>query len=98
MRRLDAIEALRAQTDRVRAMGATALYLFGSTARDAAEPSSDVDLFLDYHADRRFSLIELVSIQRLLEDRLGVRIDLTTRDGLDPMLKSGIEASAERIF
>jgi len=98
MRRLDAIEALRAQMDQVRAMGATALYLFGSTARDAAGPSSDVDLFLDYDADGCFSLIELIGIQRLLEERLGVRVDLTTRDGLDPWLKPGIEASAERIF
>ena len=98
MERREAIRALKAQTGPVRALGATALYLFGSTARGTAGPSSDIDLFIDYDLDGRFSLIELVGIKRLLETRLGVAIDVTTRDSLDPGLKGAIEASAERIF
>ena len=98
MQRHDAIAALRAQSDPIRALGATALYLFGSTARDEATASSDLDLFLDYDAARRFSLIELVGIKQLLEERLGVRVDLTTRDSLDPLLRHRIEATAERVF
>ena len=51
---------------------ATALYLFGSTARDGATFSSDLDLFIDYDLGGRFSLVELVGIKQLLERRLGV--------------------------
>ena len=90
--------ALRAQSDSIRALGASALYLFGSTARDEATASSDLDLFLDYDDAQRFSLIELVGIKHLLEERLGVSVDLTTRDSLDPLLRHRIEASAERVF
>jgi uncharacterized protein len=43
-------------------------------------------------------LVELVGIKQLLERRLGVQVDVTTRDSLDPILKDKIEASAERVF
>jgi predicted nucleotidyltransferase len=98
MRKQDAITALKTQTEAVKALGATALYLFGSTASDNATTTSDLDLFIDYDLGCRFSLVELVGIKQLLERRLGVPIDVTTRDSLDPLLREKIEASAERIF
>lgn len=98
MRKDDAIAALKAQTDAVKAFGATALFLFGSTSSGRATATSDLDVFIDYDHTRRFSLVELAGIKQLLECRLGVSIDLTTRDSLDPLLKARIEASAERIF
>ncbi|HVC61164.1 MAG TPA: nucleotidyltransferase domain-containing protein [Acetobacteraceae bacterium] len=90
--------ASRAQADAVKALGATSLYLFGSMVRDDAGPGSDIDLFIDYDRNSRLSLIELVGIGQLLEHRLGVPVDVTTRDSLDPLLRDRIEASAERIF
>jgi hypothetical protein len=98
MNRDAAIAALKQEAGAVKALGATALYLFGSTARDQAMPSSDLDLFLDYDRSSRFSLIELVGIKQLLERRLGVPVDVTTRDSLDPLLRDRIEASAQRVF
>ena len=78
----------------MKALGASSLYLFGSTA----SPSSDLDLFVDYDRNSRFSLIQLVSIKQLLEQRLDVPVDVTTRDSLDQLLRDSIEASAERVF
>jgi predicted nucleotidyltransferase len=98
MTRQDAIAALKGQADEVKALGATALYLFGSTVRDEAAARSDLDLFIDYDRGGRFSLVELIGIKQLLERRLGVPVDLTTRDSLDPLLRDRIETSAERIF
>ena len=98
MRKHDALNALRAQIETVKALGATSLYLFGSTVRDEARPGSDLDLFVDYNPASSFSLIELVGIQHALEQRLEVTVDITTRDSLDPLLRDRIEASAERIF
>jgi len=98
MRKHDAIAALKEQADAVRAFGATSLYLFGSTLRDGTTAASDLDLFVDYDLARQFSLIELVGIKQLLERRLGVPVDVTTRDSLDPLLRDRIEASAERVF
>lgn len=98
MNRADAIERLEQQADAIRGMGATALYLFGSTARGTAGNASDLDLFIDYDPAGRFNAFDLVGIKLMLEERLNVPVDLTTRDGLHPRLKSGIEHSAIRIF
>jgi len=98
MTRMEAISELRRHADAIKAMGATSLYLFGSTVRDEATPESDLDLFIDYDPDSRFSLIDLVGIKLLLEERLGVEADVTTRGGLHPRLRDKIERSAVRIF
>jgi hypothetical protein len=98
MRKRDVMAALREEAGAVKALGATSLYLFGSTVRDDAGPDSDVDLIIDFDMNSQFSLIELVGIKQRLEHRLGVPVDVTTRDSLDPLLRDRIEASAERIF
>ena len=46
----------------------------------------------------KFSLLELVGIKLLLEKKLGVPVDVTTRDSLHPMLRAEIEQSAVRVF
>jgi predicted nucleotidyltransferase len=97
MKRQDAVAALRGQADEVRARR-NGLYLFGSTAREETTAPSDLDLFIDYDLGSRFSLVDLVGIKQLLERRLGVPVDLTSRDSLDPLLRGRIEASAERVF
>lgn len=98
MNRMDAINRLRDNADAVRTMGATSLYLFGSTVRGEARADSDLDLFIDYDPASRFNAFDLVGIKLLLEDRLGTVIDITTRDGLHPRLRDRIETTAMRVF
>jgi hypothetical protein len=98
MNRTDAIEKLQQHADAVKRMGATALYLFGSTARNEAGSSSDLDLYIDYEPAKRFSLLDLVGIKQFLEEELSVEVDVTTRSSLHPMLRADIEQSAVRVF
>jgi hypothetical protein len=98
MNRAEAMKRLKGCTDAIKARGATSLYLFGSAARDEADAGSDLDLFVDYDPTRKFSLIDLVGIKLMLEDELGTKVDLTTRDSLHPMLRERIEHSAVRVF
>jgi predicted nucleotidyltransferase len=93
-----AIRALKAYREALRTMGATALYLFGSTARNQAGRGSDVDVFIEYDPKSDFSLMELVEIQHYLSDQLDTRVDVATRDSLHPALRRGIEQSAVRVF
>ncbi len=79
-------------------MGATSLYLFGSSARDEASQQSDLDLFIDYDPQSRFSLIDLVGIKQLLEEAMAMDVDLTTRNSLHPQLKDEIQRTAIRVF
>ena len=75
------------QAEAVKARGARSLYLFGSTVHGTARPDSDVDPFIDYDPDGSFALVDLAGIKLFLEDRLGVPIDVTTRDSLHPALR-----------
>jgi hypothetical protein len=98
MRRTEAIAQLQRHAETVKALGATSLYLFGSAARNEAQQGSDLDLFIDCDRECRFNAFDLVGIKQYLEQALGVEVDVTTRDGLHPMLRSDIEQSAVRVF
>jgi predicted nucleotidyltransferase len=97
MTRADIIAVLRNQAPDIRALGATSLYLFGSAARGEAKADSDVDLFIDYDPER-FSFIELIRLRERLSHILGRSADLTTREGLHPLLRPDIEAEAIKVF
>jgi predicted nucleotidyltransferase len=98
MGRIEAIAMLQRHTQAIRAMGATSLYVFGSTVRDDGRPARDLDLFIDYDLNSRFNALDLVGIKQYLEDELKLPVDLTTRDGLHPMLRAEIERTAVRVF
>ena len=98
MNRGEAVAKLKRHADAIKALGATSLYLFGSVARGEATTCSDLDLFVDYDPDGKFSLLELVGIKLLLEEKLGVQVDVTTRDSLHPVLRADIEQLAVRVF
>jgi len=98
MNRNEAIAKLRPHAEAVKALGATSLYLFGSVARGEAKARIDLDLFIDYDPEGKFSLFELVGIKLLLEQKLGMPVDVTTRDSLHPLLRADIEQSAVRVF
>jgi uncharacterized protein len=98
MNRTEALKKLRTFADALKARGATSLYLFGSTAKNRANAKSDLDLFIDYDPRGRFNAFDLVASQRLLQEGLGVDVDLTTRKGLHPLIRKQIEAEATRVF
>jgi len=98
MNRLEAIDKLKRQAQAIKAMGATSLYLFGSVAQNDTARGSDLDLFIDYEPNSRFNAFDLVGIKQFLESELGVDVDITTRDGLHPMLRTDIEQSAFQVF
>ncbi|MDQ2082447.1 nucleotidyltransferase family protein [Xanthobacteraceae bacterium Astr-EGSB] len=98
MNRVEILQQLRGSAPAVRALGVASLYLFGSVARNEAGPGSDVDLFVDIQPGRTFSLIDLVGLKQLLEERLRTEVDVTTRSSLNPHLRADIEMAAVRAF
>lgn len=98
MTRDDAVEKLRGFEPRLRRLGATSLFLFGSTARDEASSLSDLDLFMDYDPTSRFSLLDLLSAKYMIEDELHVSADVLTRSSLHPRVKPEAERDAVKVF
>jgi len=67
------------------------LDVFGSTARGAASPSSDVDLLVEFVAPDRNPSKRFFGLLHRLEDALGCKIDLLTIDSLrNPYFKARI--------
>lgn len=98
MEREHAISRIKASEPAIRSLGASALYLFGSTSRNEAGPESDVDIYIDPDTSKPFGMIQLTELEFLLEEILGTEVDLTTRTSLHPMLREEIEKSAIRVL
>lgn len=96
--RAETIAAIERNAEAIRRLGATALYLFGSAARDELGPDSDIDVFIDYTPDGSFTFVELIDLGELLQHNLGREVDVTTRDGLHPRLRPRIEQSSMRVL
>lgn len=94
----DAIARIKQIEPDIRAFGAAALYIFGSTARNEAKAASDVDVFIDRDPTKHVGFIELFEIEELLEAALGSPVDLCTRTALHPALRDNIEKSAIRVL
>jgi predicted nucleotidyltransferase len=75
------------------------LALFGSVLRDDFDPSSDVDVLVEFEPDCVPGLIRFGAIEREL-GRLfdGRRADLVTFKGLNRYIRDGVLASAEPIY
>lgn len=82
-----------------RAIGTTGAFMFGSRARGDHRPDSDLDIFIDYAAERRVPpLLGLMKLERQLSETLGVPVRITTRRSLHPKLKSAIEKDAVKML
>src|SRR5260370_27553246 len=97
MERNEAIAKLEEEEAEISGRGVEHLYLFGSTARDAATETSDVDLFFD-HERGKLGLFRLMEVKEVAARILGRKTDIMTRASLHPVLRERIEASALLVF
>ena len=84
--------------DTLRARGVTALYVFGSVARDQAAATSDVDVIVEYDPKSNFNLIDLAAIRRQLSARLGVEVDVVTQNGIHRRIRDRVLGEAVRVM
>jgi predicted nucleotidyltransferase len=89
---------LRAMEDDLRREGVTALWMFGSVARDAAKPGSDVDLVVEFAPASKASLLTVARLQQDIQDTLGTPVDIGIRDDLRPHVIEGFQRDAVRVF
>ncbi len=91
MKKQQAIELLtRSKPILQKQFGVTRLALFGSTARDTAQPNSDIDILITFDAPATSK--RYFGVLFYLEDLLECPVDLITETALRPELRPFIEA------
>lgn len=75
----------------LRSAGVTRSAVFGSAARGEMNEKSDIDIVIELDPQKKFSLFDLVRLERRLEDIFGRKVDVMTRRSLYPPLRTYIE-------
>ena len=95
MNKQQIIERLDPQLKLLRSLGVESLSLFGSAARNESGAQSDADFLVRFRAPPSYD--RFMDLKQLLEDTLGVRVDLVTNDALRPAMRENVERDAIRV-
>ncbi len=86
------LASLRKQRDEILDLaarhGASHVRVFGSVARGAAGPESDIDLLVEIAGDR--SILDQIALIQELGELLDRRVDVVSERGLNPILRQRV--------
>ena len=74
------------------------LALFGSMLGPGFDSDSDVDLLVSFEPAARITFLTLARMQRELEVIMGRPVDLVPRDGLKPIIRNQVLATARVLY
>ena len=86
----ESLAILRALRPELARHGAGRLWLFGSRARQDARPGSDWDVLVEFTSPP--GLEAFMNLKFLLEERLGGRVDLVSRNACKPRFLAAIQS------
>jgi uncharacterized protein len=92
------VAVLRAHEPELRAAGIVRLSLFGSIARGAGRPDSDIDLLAAFDDTRQLSILDVIGIENRLSDLLGRQVDLVEEGTLKPRVRRNAQSEVLRAF
>jgi uncharacterized protein len=74
------------------------LSVFGSAARGEMRPDSDIDLLVDFQPNAEVGLIEHAGLMLDLARLLGRKVDLVSKNGLKPRIRSTVLGEAQLVY
>lgn len=92
----ETLDRLCESAERIRSCGVRRLDLFGSVVRGEAKPESDVDVLVEFEAGAK-TCDNFLQLSLLLEEVLGRRVELLTRESLSPYIGPRILHEAENV-
>jgi predicted nucleotidyltransferase len=92
MKLRNVLKILRDNSLALNRLGVKSLAIFGSTARNEASHSSDVDILVTFVQSPTFD--QYIETKFFLEDLLGCKVDLVMQDGLKPLVRAEVEKEA----
>ena len=85
------LEEIRAQLEVLKPVlrekyGVETIGVFGSYVRGEQTKKSDVDVLVVFSEAARVGFFEFLELEEFLSNKLGVKVDLVTRDALKPYI------------
>lgn len=74
------------------------LSVFGSAARGEMRPDSDIDLLVEFLPDAEADLFDHASLMLDLAYLLGRKVDLVSKNGLKPLIRSSVLEEAQLLY
>ena len=82
MNRSDALRLLAQNREKLKGFSVKSLAIFGSVARDEAVGTSDLDVLVEFEQDKPVGLFAFLRLTHFLQEILGCKVDLATRESL----------------
>jgi predicted nucleotidyltransferase/uncharacterized protein (DUF433 family) len=92
----EALRRLSGAAPRIRALGVRGLALFGSFARGEPRSGSDIDLLVDFEGGQK-NFENFMGLVAFLEELLGRKVQVVTRESLSPYIGPHIPSEAEDV-
>ena len=71
---------------------------FGSIVNGTFSEESDIDIIIEFNDRNNKSLLDLIELKNVLEEKTSFKIDLITYDSVNPALKDYILKNNEIIY
>jgi uncharacterized protein len=92
----EVVQRISSASERLVSLGVKSIGLFGSFVHGQQEPSSDVDILLEFEPDKH-TFDNFMEVSFLLEDLLGRRVEVVTPEALSPYIGPHILTEVERV-
>ncbi|MFP1130312.1 nucleotidyltransferase family protein [Asticcacaulis sp. W401b] len=98
MKRDEVISVLQSHRPELERLGVRRAALFGSVARDAQRPDSDIDILVDLDPQARLGVFEYVGIVEFIQSLFTVPVDVANSVNLKALVRPAIEREAVYAF
>ncbi len=94
----NAISTLRRHESGLRARGIRHPAVFGSVARGEERPDSDIDIVIEIDPETRMTVFDYVGLKEYIAGLFDGPVDVISRQGLKPHVRSAVTADAVDAF
>lgn len=74
------------------------LSVFGSAVRDDFTADSDIDFLVEFMPDAKIGFLEFAGMQIELSELMGRKIDLVSKNGLNPVIRDEVLNSSKVFY
>jgi uncharacterized protein len=90
------VSLLKTNYQSINQFGIARIGLFGSFVRNEARPDSDVDIWAEFHSDKK-TYKNFIQLTFFLEDLLQREVEVVTPEGVSPFIKPHILKELEYV-